>query len=327
MKIISIISRSNSPDFNLATEEYLLKNLSCGIRFFYINASSVIIGKHQNAFSEVNHSFIDKNKIQLFRRLSGGGTVYHDNGNINFCFINNREEADLSDYKKSLQTVSDTLNDWNIPSKIGKRNELLLNSKKISGSACHVHKNRIMTHGTLLYDSNLDVLIDSLSSNPILFNDKAVKSVKSDVANIKNISGRLWSAMEFMTQLEMQIRTNANAEFYEFNDAELDAIENIRKTKYGTLAWNIGNSPSYSFAKKTDIDNINFNVNMIVKKGRIESLNLKTNHTNKNLPAILHDNLTGCYHESNAILSKLNDIDPNDLYPVCDTNGMIALFF
>ena len=218
------------------------------------------------------------------------------------------------------------LNNWNILSRIGTRNELLINLKKISGSACHVHENRIMTHGMLLYDSNLDTLNKSLSSNSILFNDKAVKSVKSDVTNIKNVLYKSWDTKEFMTQLEAKIRINADAEFYELKKEGFDAIEDIRKIKYETWEWYHGNSPSYSFSKQLIINNLDFIVDMVVKKGRIESLNMITSHPNNNLPKILSDNIIGCFHENNVILSKLKNIASDGLFPVSDIS-LLELFF
>ena len=127
MSILSIVSPSNQPDFNLAAEEYFLKSISEDVHFFYINAPSVIIGKHQNALAEVNLAFLEARNIPLYRRLSGGGTVYHDEGNINYCFIKTGVATDLVNFKKATQPIVEVLNSWGVPVRSGQRNDLLVN--------------------------------------------------------------------------------------------------------------------------------------------------------------------------------------------------------
>jgi len=248
--IYSIISQSNDPSFNLAAEEYLLRNKNEDYHFFYINKPSVIVGKHQNALAEINIEYLEKNNISLHRRLSGGGTVYHDEGNLNFCFIKNGNNSNLVNFKQATQPIVEALNSWNIPARNGERNDLLVNYKKISGNACHVYKRRVMHHGTLLYNSNLDALTSCLKNDPLKFKDKAVKSVRSEVINIKTILNKNWSSTEFLKRLVEYIKSNlTNIESYTFTENDLIKIHDLQESKYSKNDWNLRYGPNYEFKK------------------------------------------------------------------------------
>lgn len=300
--IRSIISNSNRPSFNLAAEEYLLRNSEEDIHFFYINTPSVIIGKHQNALAEVNLSFLEENKIPLFRRQSGGGTVYHDLGNINFCFIQKGEPGDLVNFKRATQPIVKVLNQWNIPARNGERNDLLVNFKKISGNACHVYKRRVMHHGTILYKSDLHALSTSLKNDPTKFVDRAVKSVRSEVMNIWDLYDKRSSPQEFLNALVKAIVSNSNNIISStLNDEELETILQLEKEKYATPEWNYSYGPDYQFKKRAVVANWVYNVQMKVEKGKIESLSIKSNNPDKELINKLLESVKGSFHQKTAV--------------------------
>ena len=160
-KWLVIDNSSESPFFNLAAEEYLLHNLDENIIFTYVNTPSVVIGKHQNAFDECNTNFCKQHGIDTVRRLSGGGTVFHGPGNLNFCLIQNGKELEkLIDFKKNLAPVNKALHDLGLASEYSGRNDLLLHGFKISGNAEHIFskKKRVIHHGTLLFNADLKSL-------------------------------------------------------------------------------------------------------------------------------------------------------------------------
>lgn len=327
MKTISLLSKSNNPDFNLATEEFLFKNRKENIHFFYVNSPSVIIGKHQNALAEVNLSYLEENNIPLYRRLSGGGTVYHDEGNINYCFIKTGETSDLVNFKEATQPIIAVLNSWGIPVRSGQRNDLLLNYKKISGNACHVSKNRVMHHGTLLYNSNLNVLTKSLKNDPLQFNDKAVKSVRSQVVNIKDVIKNEWSSEEFMKKLESSIRKSTpEIQTYELSNEDIAAIEKLRVDKYKTWEWNYGYGPTYTFKKRIKADDYVFAIEMEVNKGKISAFVVKTNYPDAEFPGKLAEMINNSYHEKSILLARISVLSAN--FPsLPNVDKLIELFF
>jgi lipoate-protein ligase A len=181
-----IHSTSNSPTFNLAAEEFLFSERQDDLLFLYVNDPSVIIGCNQAIRNEVNLEFCAENNIQVVRRISGGGAVYHDLGNLNFCFISNRIEGNLSLNDDFLTPIVKILTDLKVPVEIGKRNDLWLQSDyKITGTASHISKNRELHHGTLLYDTNLDMLRKTLTPTTKDENLKSISSVKSTVKNLR----------------------------------------------------------------------------------------------------------------------------------------------
>ena len=179
-----ILSKISDPYFNLAAEEYLLKSRDEDFFLLYRNEPSIIVGKHQNALAEINWEFASKHKIKVARRLSGGGTVYHDPGNLNFSFIRKGLEGKLVDFKKYTAPIREVLSKMGIETKFEGHNSLTLNGFKVSGNAEHVFKKRVLHHGTLLFSSSLENLEEAIRTRPDQYSDKAVKSVRAEVANI-----------------------------------------------------------------------------------------------------------------------------------------------
>ncbi len=304
-----IISESNQPSFNLAAEEYLLRHRDEEAYFFYINRPSVIIGKHQNALAEVDINFLKENNITLHRRLSGGGTVYHDFGNINFCFIKEGEPGDLVNFEKATEPIITVLNQWNIPARTGKRNDILVNFKKISGNACHVFKRRVMHHGTLLYNSNLENLTKSLKNDPSKFKDRAVKSVRSEVINLIELYDKTKSSNDFLNDLvDSIISNNENCFIKNLSESEIDLIKKIEAEKYANDEWNFNYGPSYEFNKRTIIDKWVFQVNLIVEKGEIERIKINSNYSEKSFISLLEKEVLNKNHLQNDIKIALGNL-------------------
>lgn len=181
-----IHSQSTSPTFNLASEEFLFSERQDDLLFLYVNERSVIIGSNQAIRNEVDLEFCSANDIQIVRRISGGGAVYHDEGNLNFCFISNKTEGKSSLNDDFLKPIVEVLTDLGVPVEIGSRKDLWVQGQyKISGTASHIGKARELHHGTLLYDTNLQMLENALSSKNKDHNVKAINSVRSKVKNIR----------------------------------------------------------------------------------------------------------------------------------------------
>ena len=153
--MLCIISPYTSPYFNLAAEEYLLKCFQEDVFLLYRNIPSIVVGKHQNTLAEINLPFVQEQDILVARRISGGGTVFHDLGNLNFAFFTTGKEGDLVNYKRATMPIIEALGKMGLEAKLGQRNELLLKKLKISGTASHVWKKRVLHHGTLLFSSEI----------------------------------------------------------------------------------------------------------------------------------------------------------------------------
>ncbi len=300
-----ITSQSDDPAFNLAAEEMFLREKVQNIMFFYINRPSVIVGKHQNALSEINQEYLEKNKIPVYRRLSGGGTVFHDKGNINYCIIENNEAGHLVDFVRATTPVVEALNKFGVEARHGKRNDLLAGYKKISGNACHVYKSRSMHHGTLLYQSNLKNLTEALKVDDLKFKDKSVKSVRSEVANISELTNSSKSPEEFMQYIANNLVKKFKATHYTFSETDLQDIEILKIQKYNTWLWNYGYSPSYGFTKRSHSDDYIFSSKLKVEKGIITEISIKTTYPDKKELQKAVKKIERSIHEKEHLKNKL----------------------
>lgn len=271
------LSQANTdPYFNLAAEEYFLKNFQEDFFMLWRSKPSVVVGKHQNALAEINHAFVRENHIPVARRLSGGGTVFHDPGNVNFTFI--RNVANISEVNFSVFTVPviEALKKLGIEAYTTGRNDLLIDGKKISGNAEHVHKNRVLHHGTLLFNSHLEALKGALKVDLTKFADKAVQSNRSEVINIANYLSGPVSVEEFTGFLFAEIcGTYPDFKVFEPTAEDIAAIEKLAVEKYRTWDWIFGYSPRYRFTNEVKTAKGIVSISLLVEKGRITEAEFK----------------------------------------------------
>lgn len=249
--MIYIESPSNDPAFNLALEQFVFDHMDRNQEYFMLwqNANTVVIGKNQNAFAEVNQKTADKRCISLVRRLSGGGAVYHDLGNLNFTFILNAKDATDLDIRLFCQPIVDLLHSLNVPAEVNGRNDITIEGKKFSGNSQYLKQGRIMHHGTLMFNSDLAVVADVLHVSTDKFQSKAAKSVRSRVTNIAPYLPEGFTLENFKSLLLKHILKTNNIKSYTFSIDELEKIEQIKKDRYDKWDWNYGYSPAYSVEK------------------------------------------------------------------------------
>jgi lipoate-protein ligase A len=218
---------TTNPYTNLATEEYLLKNSPSDIFMLWRSQPAVIVGKHQNAMAEINYHFVRENGIPVIRRLSGGGTVYHDLGNLNYTFIMNGTEGNLVNFRRFAQPIIDVLHGVGVDARLEGKNDLRVNGKKISGNAEHVYKNRVLHHGTLLVESNLVNLGMALKAPTNRYSDRAVQSIRSVVANLNDYLDRPVTADDMANRIlgYMALLFPKSAR-YELSDSEQEGMAN-----------------------------------------------------------------------------------------------------
>lgn len=298
--MICINLKNTNPFFCLATEEYLLKNFSDDIFMLWQCENTIVVGKHQNALAEINYRFVRENDITVARRISGGGTVYHDAGNVNFAFIKNvKSPAEIS-FKQFTRPVVDTLSKLGLKATTSGRNDLLINGYKISGNAEHVYKNRVLHHGTLLFNSDLENLGQAIKVVSGKYESKAVKSNRSKVANISSFLEKEMKIEKFIRfMIETQLENKQNT-FYEITKADTEKIQELAIEKFATRDWNFGYSPKYTFNNNSEIDGKTLSIMLEVKKGIITDCSFTgdffaTNNTEK------AQKLIGCKHQFEAI--------------------------
>lgn len=326
--MLSISSPFTDPYFNLASEEYLLKHFREDIFLLYRNRPSIIVGKHQNTLAEISLDYIRKKGIVVVRRISGGGAVFHDPGNINFAFITTGNVGELVNYPKYTFPVIGALAALGLNVRLGERHELLLNDLKISGTASHVFKHRVLHHGTLLFSSRMDDLSASLRTKQPHFTDKAVRSVPSKVTNIRDHLVEKMDVTEFQdTLLRYILNTMENARPYRYNDQDLSEIQKLRESKYSTWEWNFGYSPRYEFSKSLTSRAGKVTLRMNVEKGMIKQVRLEGDFSGSADPRFLEDFLAETIHDPETIRKKLSEIQVGDYISGLGNEDLIVLMF
>jgi len=295
-----LLNKSTDPYFNIAAEEFFLKEKKEDILIIWRSKPSVIVGKHQNSLAEINYRYLKEKNIPVIRRISGGGTVYHDLGNINFTFIQNSQPGNLVDFKKFTSPVLEYLGSLNIPARFEGKNDLRVHGKKISGNAEHVHKTRVLHHGTLLYSADMIYLSKALDITKGKFKDKAVQSVRSKTTNIIDFLDEKKDAFAFMLGL-YNFFASKNKK-YDLSKRDINSIKKLSLEKYQSWEWNFGYSPSYSFSNDIVKNNTILKAKIHVEKGIIKKALLSGDQEVE----YLSNYLTGIYHREKDIACKLS---------------------
>ena len=296
---------ATDPTINLALEEYCYRSLDSRHDYvlFYINQPSIIIGNHQNPFQEVNFKFALKNKIRPVRRISGGGAVYHDPGNLNFSFITAFAGEMLDYFKTLLQPVLNTLKRLGVPAQLTEKNTILVDGKKISGNSQHTNMRRMLSHGTLLFNAELDMLNEMLDSKLQIIQSRAVTSIPSNVTNISDYLCRPMDMEAFLAELIAGISDSfGELEEYQLTAADWDAVYRLSEEKYRSWDWTFGKSPEFTVAYKVRLDSKDVDALITVKHGIIQNIRFPKNRLN---PRAIHQTLSeviGKRYGSEAIL-------------------------
>jgi len=291
-----------NPYFNIAAEEYLLKTMDEDCFMLWQNEPSIIVGKHQNTLAEINHSLVMKNNISVVRRISGGGTVVHDPGNLNFSFIKTGDREKLVDFKKFTQPIIDFLNQLGIPARFEGKNDLRVNGLKISGNAEHVYKNKVLHHGTLLFSSDLSQLNHFIKVDTEKYSDKSVKSVRSKVANIVDFLHQPMEIIDFRENISQYIiDLYPDSKEYILSQEDIKQIEELVTNKYKTWQWNYGYSPKFSVKSNLELESETVAFKILVEKGIIKNVE----SSDRNVQLQFGDLLRNCSFEKEELKRKL----------------------
>lgn len=301
--MIFIKNKNTDVYFNLAMEEYFFEKFKKDEVFMlWINEPSVVIGKHQNLIEELNMKYCFDNNIKIARRLSGGGTVVHDFGNLNYTYITNTTGDTALDFKEFLKPMYNALLNLNIDAHISPRNDFRVLEKKICGHSQFMRKKRVLHHGCILFDSNLDNLRNALNVKNKKIISKSAKSVKSSVANLKEISKLDYEISDFLEKLKNEIlKTQDNFEIYELTKEDILNIDKIKSEKYVTKDWIYGQSPKCTFFLDEERD-----YTVEIDGGKIEKINMGDDNK--------FESLIGLYFEYEEIKNKIDELNIKDDY-------------
>ncbi len=326
--MIYIYNKITDPYFNLAAEEYVLKQFSDECFMLWRNRPSIIIGKNQNALAEINLDYVKEHNIPVVRRLSGGGAVFHDLGNVNFTFIVNDDLNGFNDFRRFTQPIIDVLRKLSLNAEFSGRNDITIDGKKISGNAQYYYKNRILHHGTLLVSSNMADLSAALKVRPIKFEDKGVKSVSKRVTNINEHLEKPIDIEEFINLIMDDIRlTTGGSGLYEFTDEDIRNIEKLKNEKYSTWEWNFGMSPDYNLKNEKKFSGGTVEVDLNVSDGIIKDIKIYGDFFGKKDVKDVEEMLKGVKHSENDVIDVLSSMDIGEYFSNITLENLLEVMF
>lgn len=311
--MIYIINDNNDPYFNHAAEEYVMKNFKDEAFILWINKPAILIGKNQNTISEINMDYVLDNNIEVVRRLSGGGTVYNDLGNMNYTFItykNPNENKLENGFEKFALPVIKALQSLEVNAEFSGRNDVTIHGKKFSGTAQYSTKDKLLHHGTIMYDCDMSKLSKALKPKPLKFKDKSVKSVSSRVTNIAEHMKIQMTVEEFREYLkDFIIKYNNIEKIYTFTEKDLEEIERIADARFRSWDWNYGKSPLYHFENSVKYKSGIVEYHLNVENGIIEDVGINGDFFGTKDVEEIADSLKGVRHDKKLILESLAEIN------------------
>ena len=316
------------PYYNMAFDEYCLENLPLDEPVFYLwqNLPAVIVGMNQEINTEVNLDYLEKNGIALVRRVTGGGAVYHDLGNLNYTIVGRSEDLER-DYPEYAGLMMKALQKLGVPATLSGRNDILVKGKKVSGFAKRVCRNRLMVHGTLMFDVDLDKLTHMLNPSATKLQCKGIASVRSRVANLREYLPEIADIQSFSQRLEEILSCRYADTEYKFSDEELAHIQKLTDEKFATWEWNYGRSPKATLTYSARLACGTVEVHLTLKENRIASCRFGGDFLG-NLPASEVENaLQGVVYEANAIRECLSQMEISHYFDGAAADDLVKLMF
>jgi lipoate-protein ligase A len=316
------------PRLNLALEEYLLRNVASDepLLLFYVNEPSVIIGRNQNTLEEIDPDFVSANGIHLVRRLSGGGAVYHDLGNLNFSFVTQGKE-DLHNFAKFIQPVVDVLRSLGVPAELRGRSDIFVSGKKVSGNAQYATGKRMFSHGTLLFDTDLEAMLRAINPRQIEIESKAVQSVRSFVTNIREWLPGEMTLADLRAALLEGLFAGGRIESFDLDDAAWREVQAISAARYANWEWNVGRSPESNLQKSARLPAGKVDARIQVEGGRIRSVKFFGDFSGRRDVAELEAFLSGVVYDRAALAAALADLPLGDYIGRLEVAELVDLLY
>lgn len=327
--MIYINNRCNNPCYNLALEEYFLKNVQVDedVVVLWQNRKAVIIGRHQNAADQLNQEYAAKNDIELARRMTGGGAVYHDSGNLNYTFITTYTNGKNLDFKKFAEPIINALRNLGLKAELSGRNDILIDGKKISGTAQAGAGNKIMFHGTLMYDVNTEILNKVLNVNIEKIKSKGIKSIKNRVTNMKPYLPPDVGIEEIKNEIIRVISEKNDVREYFLTDNDKKIILDIVNQKYRTKEWIFGESREGELHNKKRFDGGEIEFNFSINSGCITSCRINGDFLGLYSVYDIEQKLNGCIYEYEMIKKRLLEVDIKDYFGSISVEEILNCIF
>jgi lipoate-protein ligase A len=317
----------HDPAVNLALEEYALRGAQTeeDLLLFYINAPSIIIGRHQNTLEEINRDYVEQHAIHVVRRLSGGGAVYHDLGNLNFSFITAAQPENFRNFKKFTAPVIRALAALGVPAELSGRNDILVDGRKISGNAQYISKGRMVSHGTLLFNSDLSHVSEALNVQAGKITSKGIKSVRSRVANISEFLSQPMLVERFRAHLLAHCFDGwAEIPMLPLSEQDWTAVHLLAGERYRSWEWNYGHSPDFNVQKRQRFAGGEIDARLDVHQGLIQTVKFYGDYFAEVEPDALERLLTGVRYSREEISSALQSMQIERFFSGLDLPTFIA---
>lgn len=323
--MLCIFNDSHDAYFNMAVEEYVFTQFSDDIFMLWRNEPAIIVGLFQNSLAEINLDFVKEKGIKVVRRLTGGGAVFHDLQNLNFTFV---ESNSNGNFRTFTQPIIEVLNQLGVDARFEGRNDLMIDGRKFSGNAQCVSNGRMLHHGTLLFDTAMTDMSNALKVNPLKFEDKAVKSVRKRVTNIREHLKSSLTVMQFSDMIMKYImETKPDCRRYEFTDEDIAKITKLRDEKYSTWEWNFGHSPKYSYSKMIRTKGGNVELHLNTEKGTIVEIKIYGDFFAKKDVHEYEALFVGVRHDEKYISELFGRVNTEDYFLDVTNEDVLRLMF
>ncbi|WP_261811080.1 lipoate--protein ligase [Levilactobacillus humaensis] len=321
---------------NLATEQYLMNNKKFDepLVLFYYEGPCIIVGRNQNTLEEINQKYVEEQGITVTRRLSGGGAVYQDLGNLCFSFVVDSDSEEFGDFKSFVQPIVDALHAMGATTaEVSGRNDILVDGKKFSGNAMYSHSGKTFSHGTLMLDVDQDVIAHALNVPADKMKSKGIKSVRSRVTNLKPFLAPQYQNLtvpEFRDTLLKELfhvddlAAIADKEV-QIADSEQTAIDKIFNDYYANWDWVYGNSPEFTVKKRQHFTAGTIDARLMITAGKIEKITFFGDFFGPGDATELADKLAGVRYDRKDVAAVLNSVDTQQYFNGIDTADVIDL--
>ncbi len=327
MAVTYLETGSQNPYYNLAFEEFVLTSRREGeYLLLWQNDNTIVVGQNQNTEAEINRAFVEAHGINVVRRTTGGGAVYHDLGNLNYSFITDTGDAERLTMERFTRPIVAALRGLGLQAEASGRNDILVEGRKVSGTAQRVVKGRILHHGTLLFSADPGMVAGALNADPAKFQSKSAKSVRSRIGNIRDFLPRDMEIGAFWEYLK-EVLSGDGMTAGRLTAEELSAVEELKRTKYDTWEWNYGRSPQYDLTNRRRFEGGGLEVRVQVKEGRITGIVFYGDFLSVSPLDSLTAALEGCAFRREAVAEVLDRFPVEELFGAVTRDEVLETMF